>query len=128
MDYKFESIPVKAETKPLNEAGRECLDKMFGNPCTDMYKFEFLSPVECKEKGVVWEVKSYKKKDNITEDQRIRKQRPEYTYDNDEIKMVNLEEIDLCEGFAIDIKETMDKAIIDEIKRWNKDIKDENKN
>lgn len=75
---EFEVIKVNVPSKPLGEAGQEYFDKMYGNPCTDMYKFEYFSEQECKEKGCLIGWKSIKKK-NITPDQKIKRYRKEYS-------------------------------------------------
>lgn len=75
---KIEVIKVNIPSKPLSEDGQEYFDKLYGNPCTDMYDFEFLSEQECKELGVINGWKS-KKKSNITPDQQIKRYRKEYS-------------------------------------------------
>lgn len=79
MDFEIQCIPVKCETRKLSEGGEELLDKVFGQPCTDMYDFEFSTPEECKDKGIQWECKSMKKKENITEDQRTKRLRAKWS-------------------------------------------------
>lgn len=77
-DFKIEIIDVNVKSRTLGEAGQEYFDKMYGNPCTDMYRFEYLSEQECKEKGCVLGWKSIKK-ENLTQDQQIKRYRSEYS-------------------------------------------------
>lgn len=133
-DIKFKCIPVNCKSRPLNEASQELIDKMYGNPCTDMYYFEFLTLEECKEKGVTWECKSYKKKKYITDDQKIKKQRPQYTYDKEQRQKISDDIIaqliqlnDMHKHLEEEIRTEIDKKIIEKLKGLAKGENNENK-
>ena len=117
-DIKFEKIDVNCPARPLSEDAQEYFDKLYGRPCTDMYEFEFLIPEECEEKGLNWGWKS-KKKENITEDQKIKKQREKYSYLDikpfiDIKEMVNIS-TDISEQITNELKKAVDEAILEKL-------------
>ena len=115
LDFKFEVIDVNVPSKPLSKAGQEFFDKMYGNPCTDMYDFEFFSEQECKEKGCVvgWETK---KKENPTQDQQTKRYRIEFSNSNVTEDNIN-EDIEIDETLLNHVEKEIRNDIDDEILR-----------
>lgn len=114
-DIKIEKIDVNCPARPLSEDAQEYFDKLYGRPCTDMYEFEFLIPEECEKEDVNWGMKS-KKKENITEDQKIKKQRENYSFskplsNNIVTEKVNLEDV-LNKQMELEIKKEIANEIL----------------
>lgn len=118
IDIKIEKIDVNCPARPLSEDAQEYFDKLYGRPCTDMYDFEYLTLEECEEKGLDWGWKS-KKKENITEDQKIKKQREKYSYLDikpfiDIKEMVNIS-TDITEQVTNELKKAIDEIILERL-------------
>lgn len=74
---EFEMINCNCPSRQLSEDAQEYYDKMYGRPSTDMYEFITLTEDELKEKNILYGWRS-KKKENITEDSKIKRIRTEY--------------------------------------------------
>lgn len=114
-DIKIKKIDVNCPARPLSEDFQEYFDKLYGRPCTDMYDFEFLTSEECEKEDVNWGMKS-KKKENITEDQKIKKQRENYSFskplsNNIVTEKVNLEDV-LNKQMELEIKKEIANEIL----------------
>lgn len=148
-NIKIECMSVNCKSRKLSPEFQEYFDKMYGKPCTDMYDFEPLSKEECNEKGVQWGVKP-KKKENITEDQQIKRIREEYQkyigvdintdINIDETIIHNLvadlqksvnnaikEKLNITNDDFINFKETTDYSSYKELKKWQKRIEKDKK-
>ncbi len=117
-DIKIEKIDVNCPARPLSEDFQEYFDKLYGRPCTDMYDFEYLTLEECEEKGLDWGWKS-KKKENITEDQKIKKQREKYSYLDMKPLIVTEEMTNISTGITEqvtnELKKVIDEAILERL-------------
>ena len=69
-------IPIANSSREISPEFQEFHDKMNGRPCTDMYDFKYVSKEE-REKLNLSDVYMWKAipKENITEDQKVKKHR-----------------------------------------------------
>lgn len=113
-DIKIEKIDVNCPARPLSEDFQEYFDKLYGRPCTDMYDFEFFTPEECEKEDVNWGMKS-KKKENITEDQKIKKQRENYSFSKPLSNNIVTEKVNLADVLNKQMELEIKKEIANEI-------------
>lgn len=69
-------IPITNSSREISPQFQEFHDKMNGRPCTDMYDFKYMSKEE-REKLNLSDAQMWKAipKENITEDQKVKKHR-----------------------------------------------------
>lgn len=121
-------IPITNSSREISPAFQEFHDKMNGRPCTDMYDFKYVSKEE-REKLNLSDAYMWKAipKENITEDQKVKKHRTVNFKDVETIQ--NLENefqtniLEFLQDYSDDvekqlkekIREDIDKLIIEKL-------------
>lgn len=121
-------IPITNSSREISPAFQEFHDKMNGRPCTDMYDFKYVSKEE-REKLNLSDAYMWKTipKENITEDQKVKKHRTVNFKDVETIQ--NLENefqtniLEFLQDYSDDvekqlkekIREDIDKLIIEKL-------------
>lgn len=117
-DIEYEYIPISYKNPTLSEANQELFDKLEGRPCTDLYDFKFLTRQECKEMNIPYGY-AWKniKRENPTEDQKIKKLRKEYSPKKiEDITLNSVSNNSLINQVASEMRKEIEEEMLNHIK------------
>ena len=113
-------IPITNSSREISPAFQEFHDKMNGRPCTDMYDFKYVSKEE-REKLNLSDALMWKAipKENITEDQKVKKQRTVNFKDVETLQKVSNEcqanMLEFLHNYSDDIEKQLKEKIREDI-------------
>lgn len=113
-------IPITNSSREISPYFEEFQDKMAGRPCTDMYDFKYVSKEEREKLNIndnlMWKAIP---KENITEDQKIKKQRTVNFKEVETIQKVSNElqanTLDFLHNYSDDVQEQLKEKIREDI-------------
>lgn len=113
-------IPITNSSREIPPYFEEFQDKMAGRPCTDMYDFKYVSKEEREKLNIsdnlMWKAIP---KENVTEDQKVKKQRTVNFKEVETIQKVSNEcqanMLEFLINYSDDVQEQLKEKIRDDI-------------